>query len=768
MDLARSITDILGKGGAVSGLVGEVMKWLARERIEEADFTHCLNKTRALLYPNNKGLEIQNSLRVSDEKLRRNPFVAGLSLLGAGNIGRWMAQNPEYCYLATTVATLLTHHDMSYAASAICDMILVDEKQVADGTVVQGYALRKSQLLPVMAKIVESITLNVVNCGHDLGSLPLQLSDICGHTCDAHAFGTVTMTLATGSNNLIIRCKRFLVDVFMWTLVHVECIIELSIVGQIIYRKKTGISQRSLLFLVDEGCSCNRQQRSVPIEHTSDTITVSTSLEGDLHTLLEWDVHMENACGRRLSTRTALYDLGGSTGCSFGMLLPSEKRSILQASQNIVLWVLCQPVSLRSIDRRIMVYYPKTSETIVANLFSRWPRICNERFGGATTPATVVSSRKLNGQQNPHEILLEFQESSAAMEACSSRCSCPQCAHMKTESTPLPGCLKTMAGTEMLRMIAHAIADGFGADDVSGISKASAIETATSHILNDLLERKFGTWEQWFGLAAAVHLGCPITAMWPTVRHYEVVAVQSGSSVVIAPWIDLYSEVRTEGVFCFEKAQARLRGVDVDWAVLSTERTAKTGFDKLDLSEVKLPLHEYDEIDVAELSLQSTIQTNDNTMSASRSDRCRRRPDPFVLVTIAKIGRHTRIVDPLDVLVASGSSHIPQCTHDKSHKHVVDHSLPNRTWTCEEAVGFWEVENFSDTSGVWTYHTTTLDSSAKYNTLLALSPQGCVIKTADCCFACAVKESVTRFPRSTSKRILCTSMDEKSLTGRQR
>lgn len=88
MDLARSITDILGKGGAVSGLVGEVMKWLAREQIDEAKFTHCLNKTRALLYPNSKGLEIQSSLRKSNEKLRRNPFVAGLRLLGAGSIGR--------------------------------------------------------------------------------------------------------------------------------------------------------------------------------------------------------------------------------------------------------------------------------------------------------------------------------------------------------------------------------------------------------------------------------------------------------------------------------------------------------------------------------------------------------------------------------------------------------------------------------------------------------------------------------------------------------
>lgn len=134
MDLARSITDILGKGGAVSGLVGETMKWLARERIDEADFTYCLNKTGALLYPNSKGLEIQSSLRKADEKLRQNPFVAGLSLLGAGNIGRWMAQSPEYCYLATTVATLLIHHDMRYAADVICEMVLLEEEQVDGGT----------------------------------------------------------------------------------------------------------------------------------------------------------------------------------------------------------------------------------------------------------------------------------------------------------------------------------------------------------------------------------------------------------------------------------------------------------------------------------------------------------------------------------------------------------------------------------------------------------------------------------------------------------
>ena len=341
MDLARSITDILGKSGAVSGLVGETMKWLAREQIDEADFAHCLNKTRALLYPNSKGLEIQSSLRKSDEKLRRNPFVAGLRLLGAGNIGRWMAQSPEYCYLATTVATLLIHRDMRYAADAICHMVLLKEEQLDKGIGAHNLALRKSQLLPVLEKVVESITLNVVNCGHDLGSLPPQLRDICSHTCNAQTFATVTMALARSSDNLTIRCKKFVVDVFVWTLAHIEGSVELSIVGEIVYKEDIGSSKRSLLFLVDEDCSCDQQQRSTADEHTGYAVTVSTSIEGDLRTFLRQDGHLKNMCGTTPYTRTVLYDVDdSSTGCSLGALLPSEKHEILSVSQELILWIL--------------------------------------------------------------------------------------------------------------------------------------------------------------------------------------------------------------------------------------------------------------------------------------------------------------------------------------------------------------------------------------------------------------------------------------------
>jgi hypothetical protein len=133
LDLTRAVTDILSKGGAIGGLIGHVMKWLAREGIPEGEFAYCLEKSKALIYPNDNGLKIRSRLRESDAKLKAKPYVAGLRLVNALSIGRWMADDPDYCYLVTTVAALFTKHDMAYASVAICDMLL-DEGNHEEGT----------------------------------------------------------------------------------------------------------------------------------------------------------------------------------------------------------------------------------------------------------------------------------------------------------------------------------------------------------------------------------------------------------------------------------------------------------------------------------------------------------------------------------------------------------------------------------------------------------------------------------------------------------
>ena len=51
-----------------------------------------------------------------------------------------------------------------------------------------------------------------------------------------------------------------------------------------------------------------------------------------------------------------------------------------------------------------------------------------------------------------------------------------------------------MARSTIIRMIAHAIADGFGADDATGLRDDLLIERNTSRILISLLGKRVVSW----------------------------------------------------------------------------------------------------------------------------------------------------------------------------------------------------------------------------------------------------------------------------------
>lgn len=571
-------------------------------------------------------------------------------------------------------------------------------------------------------------------------------------------FATASMAILQNSGNLIIRCKKFLVDIFVWALAHLERSIELSVAGQIIYQENLGGFRRALLFVIDEDCWCNKQQRSVLDENNVYTITVSESMEGGHLILSEEMLRMPNLSGKRPSTRTALYSLDGYTGCFFGTLLEEERRRVLRASQSVVLWVLKRPGYLCFIGRSNQSIVSKSSDVLIGDMLSRWPHICNERFGGARIAATVTPPRR-KSQLGPQEILHQYQETRDVLEVCSSRCLCRHCFSDPHGSgfNRRRGCLKAMAGSEILRLIAHAIADGFGADDTSGLYSAGHIEAATSHLLSDLLYEQTVPWVKWFGLAASVYLGCGTTFFdQERVTFPEVVAMQYGSYVVAAPWIDFSSEVQATASFGFESAQASLCGVDADYAIIITESTACSNVEDLDLSQAKLPRHGYDDTNATEVSLLASIQ--------STGIKLPRQPfDFFTLLTIAKVGRYTRIIDPTAIFSAIASIVVPRRTHTHSAKPAVSLSSPHRIWSFEEAVGFWAANNFEDKGSSRAYHTTILDSHAKYNTLLALSPQGCVVKMAECCFACAQTQLDSQFPDSKARRILSVAINEKRL-----
>ena len=134
-----------------------------------------------------------------------------------------------------------------------------------------------------------------------------------------------------------------------------------------------------------------------------------------------------------------------------------------------------------------------------------------------------------------------------------------------------------------------------------------------------------------------------------------------------------------------------------------------------------------------------------------------------MLVTIAKVGKHARIVDPTSILGAIASSDMPRCHHTDSTKPAVPLSPPYRIWSFEEAVGFWKTNDSSEERPSWTHYTTVLTSHVKYNILLALSPPGCVVNTADCCIVCAQIELNSQFWTFRARRMLRVGMAENRL-----
>jgi hypothetical protein len=375
-------------------------------------------------------------------------------------------------------------------------MLLDEGKQ--EGANRKSYRYEKDRLLPVVQKIVESIILNVVNCSGNFDKIPAELLGICSHHTDSHTFAAAAMAISRSSGDVVIRCNRFLADLYVWLLAHIEGQISISIAGKIIHRANFGRSLRSVTMLADEAC---------PADHgeVTTTLVVSRNVGGILATMLKHTADHVEVGGTCLNIRQPLYDLVGykCAGWINKALTPQESRQIRIAGQRIVRWLMARPI-LADHDSPIVYstlldgkpdgISSQSAGRTVGNLLSRWPAICNRNFGPGTSECSFEPP--FDFAISIRDSLNCFPHASAIIERACERCRCTDCRpEVARTGRSKPGCLAYLAEDQLCLIIAHAVADGFGIPDASNLRDFSEIRRGVESLMFELLHLQRISWK---------------------------------------------------------------------------------------------------------------------------------------------------------------------------------------------------------------------------------------------------------------------------------
>lgn len=153
------------------------------------------------------------------------------------------------------------------------------------------------------------------------------------------------------------------------------------------------------------------------------------------------------------------------------------------------------------------------------------------------------------------------------------RCGCPRCKERAKPGKGKLGCLAELAITTLFTLIGHIIADGFGVPYASGFCNPEALKLVVAKMLRQIALHQQVYWDNWFAVAASVYLGCD----WSKLDIKEnagatnVVAIQYGSLVAVANWLDIMADNPVTGCFGIVVEDAQLAGVLDEFATLQAE-----------------------------------------------------------------------------------------------------------------------------------------------------------------------------------------------------
>ncbi|KAI1441953.1 hypothetical protein F5Y02DRAFT_271857 [Annulohypoxylon stygium] len=732
----------------------EIGRWLGRERLNERELQFCLQQAQGLVLPNEKCLPFCQAVLSNSPPKHITLFIVQSS----GSLGRLMVNDPHLRWLTSTVAGLFQFHSEQFISDTICTFIFQarrpEDKEPLSKRQLDFNADRV-KMQPVLDKIISSIWFYIVNSGtiksgiNDLLPLPEVLDKVCvkGHHLQSHELGTVLAQLQKCEGELLVESEHLIKNLTSWLIYHFIGHVRVVVGGNILYSQDTGEPYDDRRIEIRARNTCLSDDRcATGDDSTTRELNIYTLVAGNLQSLFRLGyAESFKRAESEPRVRSKLYQ----TSINYPSLTAgrgSIKNLTRCAAVQIVAWLLKIPI-LRTLELQDIVFevdarqtdLPPGKTTRLANLFSRLPSILNlgwpeypiSKFIYATPVVddeddsiSINSERDLSNSPQPSfiggtsgldepmlkTVLEHYPILQDALQEVKKSCFCYQCRNnaydTKKAYVIYRGCLQHKALMEIMQLIAHAIADGFGCDDASAVSSVELEDLGVLQVLGTITERQL-RWNNWFTVAARVFLGCPALIRMksgrlgmlnqmpmikdrPVTYSPTVVAVQYGGLAVIAPWIDMTINMCQCKPFAMETVigrigvpkedpgQYRMQSVEGDFAVIEARDTEVLDREPVSITEgAKVPADAIIQRDDTDIDINVILVNS--------------APSRYQLWLRVSTETQSRLIDPSSAIRGA-------CRLDTRVKcaHTTEEELRDQT-----VRGLVRTHNFNDVLSLW-------------------------------------------------------------------
>jgi hypothetical protein len=687
-------------------------------------------------------------------------------------MGRLLAEDPSACWIVSSAVCLFQFHREEFISEALVAFMLQarpPEADISDLHHLLQYHPERYSLQAVVNKIILSVWENVVNTKHLTIPFPEKLANICrrGHFLDARDFGMVAQALSSrdwsNSRKCVLHSKHLLRNLTLWLICHFDGHIVVTVCGRIEYQKQAGQADREVELRVDNYCPetglCEESEEENP-----PVFELLREVEGKFDDFLRGIYPQAKNFRPDPGVRRDLYQIHRPSALESkdknrGRRLDDKllQQKIRESTMSMMNWLLDRPVLPRERSSDLGFSVLASNDVVespykVRDILHQIPGLVNLNWGieDRSSPFAAnlwnchhtCNDTEQEKRDDTAEVLEYFPCLESLRDFAEASCLCPFCRHQSgSPSLPPPGCLQRDSINEVMQLLAHGIADGFGVSDASAVRDASPIIQFMVTILLEICQKGRILWNYWFGLAATVLLGHPLDLKPGSHENgaNSIAAVQYGDLVAIAPWLDLTGELRIKGSFHLEdrygilgviehdtsNLEEQFRDIEQNFAVVRTQHTEDTrGYVK---RSTKDSIPQKQKVEIEEDNSEPSIDMVLRSVGEHS----------YRLMMRVRSTHHSRIVSPDDALAKLGER-IRQCKckHQIDDASIVVFNLPSKLYSFDEVLGRWGHNDEAGDSG--TVHITrSFGTPTQRNIALALAVDDvAVVGNGSCCNNC--------------------------------